>query len=590
MMQTGDNRFEVDRNGAMTDKKAREEPLWGGEGVEKQIMMLEEALKKSREREGLLEANEEMLRALINATQETLILIDKTGRVLLANDMVARRLGATVGELVGSLIYSHFPPEVAGLRREHFDRVIATGKTVCFESVRADRIYEEHCYPVIDKDGAISQVAVFSADITERRHALDALRESEKKYRSIFENAMEGIFQTTPEGRFLSANPALAKMVGFPSPDHLLAAVTDIGRQLYVDPGDRVRLKDIFESQGFVEAFEVQLYTRGGGKIWISANARAVRDPQGTISYYEGTCEDITQRKETEKRLVESEERYRTAIEHSSDGVALVRGDQHIYVNQKFLEIFGYEKVGEIIGESHSLLVHPDDLGMVTRFNRMRQKGNPVPSKYEFKGRRRDGTTIYLEISAARTVYLGEPVTLAYFRDVTERKRLEEQLRSMSVMDELTSLYNRRGFLTLSEKQFELAKRSRKGMLLFFADLDDLKWINDTLGHQQGDRALVNTARILKATFRQSDIIGRMGGDEFAVLVINATLKTGKMLTTRLRNEIDALNRAGSDSYNLSLSVGVAHYDPRRPSSLEEMLTTADTLMYEEKRRKYQPR
>ena len=134
-------------------------------------------------------------------------------------------------------------------------------------------------------------------------------------------------------------------------------------------------------------------------------------------------------RKRTEAQLRESEERYRVAIENSNDGVALVRGDRHIYVNRKFLEIFGYRTPEEVVGKTHYLTVHPDDREKVVSYNRRRQAGEAVPDRYEFKGIRKDGTPIYLEASVAGITYRGEPASLAYLRDITQRKHAERALQ-----------------------------------------------------------------------------------------------------------------------------------------------------------------
>ena len=149
---------------------------------------------------------------------------------------------------------------------------------------------------------------------------------------------------------------------------------------------------------------------------------------------------DISERRRVEKALVESEERYRTAIESASDGIALVKGEQHVFVNRRFAEMFGHEDPSEIIGKPLSLTVHPDDLEMVSEINRMRQKGEPVPSRYEFKGIKKDGTPRFIEVSAARTSYRGEPVSLAFLRDITEYKNLEEQLRQSQKMEAIGTL------------------------------------------------------------------------------------------------------------------------------------------------------
>jgi PAS domain S-box-containing protein len=265
--------------------------------------------------------------------------------------------------------------------------------------------------------------------LRELRMTEAALHRSEEHYRAIFENTIEGIFQSTVDGRFLTVNPAAARTFGYDSPDQMIAAVTSLEHQIYVDPKERARFKAILEEKGTVAAFEIEDYKRNGDRMWVSVNARTVRDASGVILYYEGTIEDITERKRIEEELRESEERYRIAIESSNDGIAIMRGDKHVYVNRRFVEMFGYDDAGEIIGESNRLTVHPDDRKMVSDINLRRQKGEPVPSKYEFKGIKKDNTLVYVEVSATNTVHRGVPVSLVFLRDVTERRESMEALR-----------------------------------------------------------------------------------------------------------------------------------------------------------------
>jgi diguanylate cyclase (GGDEF)-like protein len=167
-----------------------------------------------------------------------------------------------------------------------------------------------------------------------------------------------------------------------------------------------------------------------------------------------------------------------------------------------------------------------------------------------------------------------------------QREKLEGDLLSLSITDELTALHNRRGFLSLAEQQLKLSARTKRRALLFFADLDGMKWINDTLGHEAGDRALVETASILKTTFRTSDIVARMGGDEFAILAIDPEDDNPDFLTGRLQGRIDALNSQENRPYKLSISVGCSSYDPGKPCSLDELMAQADERMYEQKRQR----
>jgi diguanylate cyclase (GGDEF)-like protein len=128
------------------------------------------------------------------------------------------------------------------------------------------------------------------------------------------------------------------------------------------------------------------------------------------------------------------------------------------------------------------------------------------------------------------------------------------------------------------------------GMLLFFADLDGMKWINDTLGHEAGDRALNEVAVVLKETFRASDIIARTGGDEFAILTMDTTGISPEIIMTRLQDQVDKHNNEGGRRYKISISMGTAYYDPGNPCSLDELMSRADKLMYDQKRSKSQSR
>jgi len=273
-------------------------------------------------------------------------------------------------------------------------------------------------------------VATLEKKVAHLKEVELALRQAEEKYRNIFENATEGIFQTSPEGRFLSANPSLAHIHGYDSPEDLMHSISDMTSQLYVNPDDRLQLVSLLNKYGSVQNFEVPMYRKDKSIHWISINVKAVKDSDGTVRHYEGTMQDITQRKLAEKALMESEERYRVAIEHSNDGVAIIEGLIHQYVNKRFVEMFEYDRPEDIIGKSILTTVHPDDREMVRNMNRKRQKGEPVPSRYEFKGITHLGKIIYVEVSAATITYRNKKLYLVYLRDITARKIAENELRT----------------------------------------------------------------------------------------------------------------------------------------------------------------
>lgn len=170
-------------------------------------------------------------------------------------------------------------------------------------------------------------------------------------------------------------------------------------------------------------------------------------------------------------------------------------------------------------------------------------------------------------------------------RYAIERQRLQTILHSQSLIDDLTGLYNRRGFLTMADQYWKLARRGRRSFLLAFGDMDGLKQINDTFGHAEGDHALRKIAEILRQTFRASDIVARLGGDEFTVLVIDAVEGDADRIMKRLRETLNAHNaRANHErGYHLGLSLGFVRFDPAHTSSIEELMARADRVLYEHK-------
>lgn len=174
---------------------------------------------------------------------------------------------------------------------------------------------------------------------------------------------------------------------------------------------------------------------------------------------------------------------------------------------------------------------------------------------------------------------------VAIYDDVTENRKMEEEVRMLAIMDPLTGLCNRRGFMTLADQQIKAADRTNKKMSLLFIDIDGLKRINDTLGHEEGDRALMSAATILKQTFRESDVTARMGGDEFAVLAVDAA-ENPEIVVIRLAGQIALHNALPDRRYEISMSIGTTVYDPQSPCSLDVLISRADTLMYEQKKTK----
>lgn len=312
---------------------------------------------------------------------------------------------------------------------------------LCFSerrTIRKQTLFRLHSTGVL-KDIEVSfvfvppdQVLVHTADISEKTRAEAAWREAERKYRDIFENATEGVFQTTPDGTFLTANPALANMLGFDSPEELINARTDISRQHYVDEKRREEFKRLLAEYGVVRGFEYQAYRKDNSRIWISDNVRAVRDSTGSVIYYEGTAVDVTERRLAEEALRQSEERYRELFENSRDAIYVHDlSGRYTSVNRAAEELSGYSRE-EILGQSFEKFIAPEDLPQV-REHLCRKLGSQGETTYEIGIRTKDGRTIPVEVSS-RLIYQNDiPIGIqGTARDVTERRRAQEALEQFS--------------------------------------------------------------------------------------------------------------------------------------------------------------
>jgi diguanylate cyclase (GGDEF)-like protein len=227
----------------------------------------------------------------------------------------------------------------------------------------------------------------------------------------------------------------------------------------------------------------------------------------------------------------------------------------------------------------------PDSVGLET-FHRARAGAEGIPI-IVLTGLD-DDTVASAAVNAGAQDFISknrvQPDSLARaIRYAIERQRMLQQVRQMAVLDELTGLNNRRGFVLVCQHLWQLANRNGKRLALLFLDLDGLKQINDGYGHAQGDRALVDMADVLRHTFRKADVLGRLGGDEFVVLLAEAGSEGAVRALERLRANVDAFNQEAARPYRLSVSVGLSWYDPAVPAPVDALIEQADRAMYVEK-------
>lgn len=282
--------------------------------------------------------------------------------------------------------------------------------------------------------------------------------------------------------------------------------------------------------------------------------------------------------------LLQSNGHFRAIIKASPLAIQTLTADGIVTMwNDAAERMFGWSN-GETIGRLNPLV--PED--KLEEFRRLRERvlSGESFSGVEVRRRRKDGSTIDISLSTAplRNPEGAINGILAIISDVTERRQLEEKLRILSVTDELTGLHNRRGFFSLVEQMIKVAMRQKDKICILYADLDNLKGINDTWGHQEGDRALIDAANILRGTYRESDVVARLGGDEFAVVPVGSFSDDMETISTRLEEAVADFNSEETRNYRLSISIGFSIFDPELPCSIDELLARADELMYEQKR------
>jgi diguanylate cyclase (GGDEF)-like protein/PAS domain S-box-containing protein len=405
------------------------------------------------------------------------------------------------------------------------------------------------------------------------------------------ENIEDGYYEVDLAGNYLFCNESYANLHGLPKEELIERSYKGVVR----DSKKTYQIfNTVFRTGMPTKSMRRIIFRRDGSQREIDSSISLIRDENGQPIGFRGITRDMTERNRTEEELKNTVSLLEATIESTNDGILVVDGQGKITrYNQKFVELWGIPDSilktrddNQAISYVLSQLKDPD--GFIAKVNEL--YAHPDDESFdtlEFK----DGRII--ERYSKPQWVDGKSIGRVWnFRDVTQRKQGEERLRTLSLVDDLTGIYNRRGFLTLAEQELKLANRLKRGMFLLFADLDDLKDINDTYGHQEGDRALIAVGNVIKETYRDPDIIARIGGDEFVVLAIEgASESSAENLRIRLNHNLGIFNARERRRYSLILSMGVVRYDPDHPASIEDLIAEADKRMYEEKGwRKNRPR
>ena len=351
------------------------------------------------------------------------------------SDELYRIFGLTPNELRASLgaIVEHIHPEDRANVLATVQRCLLTHERFSERQriVRSDgdiRVVRITGNIVCAADGLPLRMFGVCHDVTELEKMKEAERIAEHKYRQIFENAGEGIFQSTPDGHYLTANPALARIHGFSSPEELIRSCSDISREIYADPAQRDEFKQMLERNDLVRGFEHQTFRKDGNKIWVSVNARAVRDETDRILYYEGFAQDITERKQAEHALRDSEQRYRDLVENSLELICTHDLEGNVLsINRAALDLFGSGAPDFVVRNIRDVLVPEVRDQFEMYMDRILKEGaSSGPMLVQTKNGERRTLEYY---NSLRTEGLAAPIVRGIARDITEARRAERALR-----------------------------------------------------------------------------------------------------------------------------------------------------------------
>lgn len=428
-------------------------------------------------------------------------------------------------------------------------------------------------------------------DITERKLTEEALRESQEHFWDLFENANDLIYIHDLKGRFTSINKNAKQIAGYSREEALQMSFLDVVAPEDADIAGKQIVKDIF--QGRIPTYELDIITKSGQRVPLEIRPRLLYK-DGKPYAVQGIARDITERKLMENQLRATNQRLLDIIEFLPDATFVIDHNRKVIAWNRATEEMTRLNKKDVIGQGDYVYAipfygypRPMLLDLITA-------SDDDISKH-YKDIRREGENLYTEIFSPG-VYDGEGAyiwvkasplfdtdgnrvgAIESIRDISQRKHFEEQLRYLSLHDRLTGLYNRTYFEE-EIKRIENGRFSPTGLLV--CDVDGLKLVNDTLGHDAGDRLLIAVSRVIEKCFRAGDVVARVGGDEFAIIMVRSPELIVEAASQRVRKAVDNYNINNPD-IPLSLSIGFAVRN--EPSlSMNEVFQEADNNMYREK-------
>jgi len=606
-------------------------------GLRKKIVGLEDVKVNHKQVKNKFAKSEELYRLIAENTNDVITLqnFNLKATFTYVSPSMKNTTGYEPEELLGKSPFDFIHPDdrkkLFSLLKEYMNakvKKLLTGK----ESTITERIEyrfkdKERNWRDFQSTGNIvgNQLLFITRDITESKKSEEIIKQSEKKYRTLFENMPGVYYRADRKGNIIMVNPPGIKLLGYNLPKEIIGK--NLAKDFYYIPEDRKKfLKELEKKKGSIKDYEVTIKKRDGNPFVVSTSSQYYYNKEGNIAGVEGIFVDITKRKQNEKlqevlyniskatnspislgqlyktihqglgNIIDTTNFFIALIDYQKDEVCF---PYFVDEKDKNFPIINFSETNSltvyVIKTDQPLLADYKKLKKMIAQRELKVVGSitdksiwlGVPLKVEDRVigamavQSYTNPKLYSKKDIKIMEFVSEQVATAL-----ERKRMENELKRLAHYDTLTGAYNRGYGLELLQRQLKLSKRDKSPLLLAYNDLDNLKDINDEFGHEEGDRAMVQVAKLFKSILREVDIITRMGGDEFLLIFLNSSLNEIPIIRKRLSKELARLNRISKKPYEIEFSTGFSNYDPANPQSMDELIRIADKNMYKEKKSK----
>ena len=548
-------------------------------------------ISRGKQAEEIRRESEEKYRLLIENSNDIIYMLNLQGVCTFVSPGWKRLLGHDSDAIIGHPFHDFvhlddIPQCEISMANALETRTPLTGIEYRVRNVAGEwRWHSTNASPALDAEGACICFVCSANDITDRKRAEEALKESEERYRTILDQMYDVYYEVDLAGNFTFLNEATCRKLGYSQ-----AELIGKSYRLTVPEDDIKGLfaasEGVFKSGEPTKCYPHRVLNKDGGIIFAESFIGLRRNKQGEIIGFRTVSRDITERKQAEESLARSEERYRTILHNMQDSyIEVDLAGNFTFINEATCRNLGYT-TDELIGQSFAK-VAPDQDGLrdiFKAYNEVYRTGEPHTG-FAFKVIRKDGSTGYAETSISLIKNgQGRPTGFrSVGRDVTERKQLEQKLMELATHDGLTGLPNRALLFDRFGIAMANAQRNKKKIAIMTLDLDLFKDVNDTLGHDMGDKVLIAVAARLTGALRKSDTVARMGGDEFVLLLWEVDYKDDAVgVAEKILEDFRQPFISDGHSLKVTVSIGIAIY-PENGENMEELLKCSDRLLYSAK-------